>query len=357
MHLTELTCERFRCLSELRFAPGPGINVIRGENAQGKTSILEALLYAATTKSHRTSNETDLVQRGETSFRVGARVQRAERDVLVVVAWARGQKRIKVNGVSQTRVSDVLGKVNVVIFSPEDGDLVRGSASHRRTFLDMELSQVNAPYLHALQRYRHAMRQRNETLRMPRPDESLLDVYDQQLVEHGTHLIQDRRAFVEQLAPLANNAYQEIAGAEEMRLAYRPDIREENMYAECLVAARASDLRQTVTSRGPHRDDLEFIVDEKAARQFASQGQQKTAALAIKLAELELMRARTGEYPLLLLDDVFAELDTPRSNRVLSTIPESVQCLITTTDFALPMGLEERNPLIFTVREGVVSEA
>ena len=355
MLLIELTCDHFRCLNGLRFSPAPGVNVIRGGNAQGKTSILEAVLYAATSKSHRTSTESDLVQRGGPLFRVGARVQRADREVHAEIAWSHGAKRIKVNGVNQTRVSDLLGKINVVIFSPEDADLVRGSASSRRTFLDMELSQLHASYLHALQRYRLAMRQRNEILRMPGPDDSLIEPWDAQLAEHGAVLVRERRRFVDQLAPLANRAYRAIADGEEMHVAYRPDVKEDTPLLDALAAARKSDLRQGVTTRGPHRDDLEFVVDEKAARQFASQGQQKTAGLAVKLAELELMRERTGEYPILLLDDVFAELDPHRSRQVLSTIPTEVQCLVTTTELALTPELELRGPAIFSIQKGVLT--
>ena len=354
MRLLELTCDRFRCLNNLRFEPGPGLNVIRGDNAQGKTSILEAVLYAATSKSHRTSAESDLVQRGEAIFRVSARVQRAAREVHTEIAWSHGAKRIKVNGVNQTRVSDLLGKINAVIFSPEDSDLVRGSASNRRTFLDMELSQLHASYLHALQRYRHAMRQRNEVLRTPNPDDALLDPWDAQLAEHGTTLIQERRRFINQLAPLANTAYKAIADGEEMSVVYRPDVKEDVPLIESFTAARKSDIRQRMTTRGPHRDDLEIVVDDKAARQFASQGQQKTAGLAIKLAELDLMHERTGEYPILLLDDVFAELDASRSREVLSTIPAAVQCLVTTTEFALSDELASRAPTLFAVQKGLL---
>ncbi len=357
MRLLELTCDHFRCLNNLHFQPGPGLNVIRGDNAQGKTSILEAVLYAATSKSHRTSTESDLVQRGESIFRVGAHVQRSARDVRTEIAWSHGAKRIKVNGVNQTRVSDLLGKINVVIFSPEDADLVRGSASNRRTFLDMELSQLHASYLHALQRYRHAMRQRNEVLRLANPDDALLDPWDAQLAEHGTTLMRDRRRFIDQLAPLANDAYKAIANNEQMSIVYRPDVKEDVPLIEALAAARNSDIRQRMTTHGPHRDDLEIVVDEKAARQFASQGQQKTASLAIKLAELELMRERTGEYPILLLDDVFAELDTSRSREVLSTIPTAVQCLITTTDITITEELAARTSSIVEVVKGELTKS
>lgn len=355
MRLLELTCDHFRCLEQLRFVPGPGLNVIQGDNAQGKTSILEALLYAATAKSHRTNVESDLAQRGHAGFRVVARAARRDRDVVVETAWARGAKRVRVNGVHQTRVSDVLGHINVVLFSPEDADLIRGAASNRRTFMDMELSQLSPHYLRALQRYRHVMRQRNEVLRRAASDESMLDVWDAQLVEQGKELIEARAAFVKQLAPLAADAYSAVAGGESLAMAYEPDVPEPEQLHEVLAATRKSDLRQGMTTRGPHRDDIAFYVDEKPARQFASQGQQKTAGLAVKLAELALIRERTGEYPILMLDDVFAELDAPRSRRVLMAVPKETQCLITTTELALHEDVIAREPTLFRVRGGRLS--
>ncbi|MCC6491240.1 MAG: DNA replication/repair protein RecF, partial [Candidatus Hydrogenedentes bacterium] len=332
MLLIELTCENFRGLSTMSVAPGPGVNLIRGDNAQGKTSILEALLYLATSKSHRTNLESELARRGESGFRIAALVRRQDRDVNVEAVWWQGSKRIRVNGVNQARVSEILGKIIVVFFSPEDVALVRGSAAQRRTFLDMELSQISPRYLHALQQYRQAVKQRNELLRQQQPDDALLDAWDAQLATHGATLMEERRQFVEQLAPGAAQAYEAIAEKEPMVLGYKPDVRMDASLSEILAASRKTDIRQGMTTRGPHRDDLSFDVDEKAARPFASQGQQKTAALALKLAELDLVRARTGEYPILMLDDVFSELDAGRSRRLLTAIPPEAQCLMTTTD-------------------------
>ncbi|GMV93015.1 MAG: DNA replication and repair protein RecF [Candidatus Hydrogenedentota bacterium] len=355
MHLIELTCDNFRGLVELSFMPEPGANLIQGDNAQGKTSILEAIQYLATSKSHRTNVESELVRRGEPGFKLAAQVQRRDREVSLEAIWWQGAKRIRVNGVNQTRVSDLLGKINVVFFSPEDVGLVRGSASQRRTFLDMELSQLSPRYLHALQQYRNVVRQRNELLRQPRPDAALLDVWDEQLATHGTVLIDERRLFVEALAPNAAAAYSAIAGHEPMVLTYRPDVRDGTPFVEVLAASRENDLRQGVTTHGPHRDDMLFAVDEKAARPFASQGQQRTAALALKLAELELIRARVGEYPILLLDDVFSELDANRSRRLVETLPAQVQCIMTTTDLTDKEGLFPKDCARFSVKAGVVS--
>lgn len=354
MHLLELTCDDFRCFTSLRFCPGPGLNVIHGANAQGKTSLLESLLYLATSKSHRTHLETDLVRRGETTFRVSGRIARAAREVRIETAWSRGSKRIRINGVNQPRVSDLLGKINVVFFSPEDVDLVRGSASQRRTFLDMELSQLLPTYLYALQQYRDIVRQRNELLRQPKLDEAQLAAWDTQLARHGSTLIRERRAFLDQLAPKVAESYAGIAGGESFSIAYKPDVREEGRLHEALLAARVSDTRQGLTTRGPHRDDIEFVIASKPARAFASQGQQKTAALALKMAELPLVRERIGEYPILMLDDVFAELDLPRSRRLVETIPADVQCLITTTDTHSLRDSRLRDAAHFTVREGTL---
>ena len=331
MYLDELHCHGFRCLADLHFTPARGVNFIRGRNAQGKTSLLECILFAATSKSHRTSLETDLAARGGEGFRIALHVVRADREVTLEVNWWQGDKRVKVNGVAQSRMSDTLGKVRVVLFSPEDIALVKGSASTRRKFLDMALSQLSPVYLAALQQYRQVLRQRNELLRASQPDGRQLDAWDQQLIKHGRILIQEREAFIEELGNFAAQAYRAIAREEELRLRYLPDTPARDL-EKALQEARPSDLRRKQTSHGPHRDEIEFVIADKPARSYASQGQQKSAALAVKLAELELVRERTGEYPILMLDEVLAELDAARGEHMFDAINEEVQCLLTTTD-------------------------
>jgi len=334
MHLIHLTCERFRGLAPVDFEPARGMNVIQGRNAQGKTSLLESILYLATSKSHRTNTETELVQYGEEGFRITGRVQRTDREVALESNWWKGQKRFKVNGVGQPRMSDLLGHVNVVFFAPEDTALVRGAASARRRFLDMELSQLYPPYLRALQEYRLLLKQRNELLRHRNPDANMLDVWDVQLSKHGEIIISERTRFVDRLAALATEAYSNLAEEETMTLRYKPNIKPGTPYLDVLGASRDADLRHQVTERGPHRDDLEFTIEAKAARSLASQGQQRTAALAVKLAEFEFVREHTGEYPLLMLDDALSELDAARSARLFTLLPEDAQCFLTTTDLA-----------------------
>jgi DNA replication and repair protein RecF len=331
MHLVQFTCQGFRALQDLRFEPARGISVIRGANAQGKTSLLEAVLFTATARSHRTNLESDLVTAGQQWFRLSAEAARHDRNVTLEATWYDGVKRFRVNGVAQARISDILGKINVVLFSPEDIVLVKGTAAHRRRFLDMELSQVSPVYLNALQQYRQVMRQRNELLRAAMPDGAQLDAWDAQLIRYGTVLTQERDLFVSRLAGFAAEAYARIADGERLDLLYQPDVPTADRFAEVLAKSRTTDVRRGTTTRGPHRDDLDITVAGQPARAFASQGQQKTAALALKLAETALVNERAGEYPILMLDDVLSELDETRARRLFAAVDSGVQCLITTT--------------------------
>lgn len=354
MYLDELKCQAFRCLADIRFEPSRNINLIRGKNAHGKTSLLEAILFAATSKSHRTTVEADLAAHGEEGFRIALHVMRADREVALEVNWWQGDKRVKVNGVPQSRMSDTLGKVRVVLFSPEDIALVKGSASTRRKFLDMELSQLSPAYLNALQHYRQVLRQRNELLRAQQPDSAQLDAWDEQLIRYGRILIRERASFTEELGEFSARAYNAIAHEEKLTLHYRPDIPEDGL-EKALQDSRASDMRRKQTSHGPHRDEIDFIIDGKPARSHASQGQQKSAALAVKLAELELVRQRTDEYPILMLDEVLAELDAGRANRLFDAIDEEVQCILTTTELCHTRNVPTRGATIFMMENGNLS--
>jgi len=336
MRLITFKTQNFRCLGELLFEPEPGINVVCGNNAQGKTSLLEAILYAATSKSHRTSSDAELVSHGAESFHLAASVLRADRELTVEAAWWQGAKRFKINGVAQTRISDILGKLAVVLFSPEDIGLVKGAAAGRRRFVDMELSQVSPSYLHALQRYRQALRQRNELLRTDHVSADLIEPWDEQLSSHAAVIVKERALFLEQLAGHAAQAYDRIASGEQLALRYCPDVPASVPLIEMLRRTRQADIRRQNTSRGPHRDDAELEIAGQSARTFGSQGQQKTAALALKLAEIDLIRERIGEYPVLMLDEVLSELDAVRSRLLFDAIPEEVQCLLTTTTVTRP---------------------
>lgn len=332
MWLTQLTCRRFRCLEAIDFAPEPGLNVIHGDNAQGKTSLLEALLYVCTARSHRTLNERELTRHGEDGFSITATAQRSDRDVLLEAHYWQRAKRFKVNGVAQTRISDILGRINTVFFSPEDVGLVKGSATLRRRFLDMELAQINPRYLTALQHYRQILKQRNSLLKQYKPDGAMLEVWEAQLVPHGEVLMEERTRFVTALSAQATEAYQRIAAQEALTLAYAPDLDGSEDFASLLARTRDTDIRRKQTTRGPHRDDIEIVIAGKPARVYGSQGQQKSAALALKLAEIALIHDQTGEYPILMLDEVLAELDAHRAQHLFEALEDKVQCLVTTTE-------------------------
>ena len=356
MQLRQVSIDGFRLLREVTLAPGPGVNVISGGNAQGKTSILEAVLYCVTARSHRTHNERELVRHGEEGFRLKLEVERRDRTVLLeAYAW-QGARRFKVQGVAQTRTSDLLGQAHVVFFSPEDVDIVRGTAAVRRRFLDMELSQLLPSYLHAAQQYRLILRQRNELLRSRQPDEAQLEAWDIPFVQHAEVIIRERRAFIEELAGGAEDAYARIAPAEKLRMVYEPSAGSGEELARMLEKNRASDMRNGVTGRGPHRDDFALSVGETPARTFGSQGQQRTAALAVKLAEVGLVHTRTGEYPVLMLDDVLSELDADRSRRLFEALDDAVQCLLTTTDLTLGHEVFGERAAHFRVEGGRVQD-
>jgi DNA replication and repair protein RecF len=357
MHLIEMTCRGFRCLEPTQFRPGRGINVIRGGNAQGKTSLLEAVLFAATTRSHRTNTDGELPRYGSGEFHVHLMAQRADREVTVETHFWQGAKRFKVNGVPQTRLSDLLGRIPVVFFCPEDVALVRGAAGVRRRFLDAEISQVDAQYLHALQQFRQVLRQRNELLKQAKADASMLDVWDVQLVSAGSKLVRARRTYISELGVLAAEAYQRISGAEPLSLRYEPDADAGEALQYALDRGREGDIRRGLTSRGPQRDDVAVMIGEQPARAFGSQGQQKSAALALKLAEVLLVHRRTGEFPLLMLDEVLAELDDARAQRLFETIDSQVQCLVTTTELEHRAGRFGRDTMGFRIAGGRLIEA
>lgn len=330
MRLTRVQCRGFRGLQDTDFAPGPALNILSGANAQGKTSVLEAILYAATTRSHRASSDEELAHYGDNEFHVRVEAETTTHSVTIEAHWWREAKRFKVDGVAQTRLSDILGRLCVVFFSPEDINLVKGAASKRRLFLDMELSQALPPYLRALQQYRQALRQRNELLRRQCGDPALLEPWEQQLAGHGGTLVREREAYVRELAAVAAPLYGRIVEAEPLELTYKPDIADPSLMAIILAEARRGDLLRKTTGRGPHRDDMEISIAGKPARTYGSQGQQKSAALVLKLAEMELMRGQVGEYPVVLLDEALAELDATRGARLFDALPEEVQALITT---------------------------
>jgi DNA replication and repair protein RecF len=358
MRLTHLTLHNFRNYVRLDLDLPPGVGVMCGDNAQGKTNLLEAIYYLATSRSPHAGADREIVnwltaEREPLPYaRLVGRVARAAGDVTVEITLTRQEndagryhKQIRLNGVAK-RAMDLLGQLNVVLFLPEDIALVSGAPSLRRRYLDATLCQIDAAYCRELSRYNRIVTQRNALLRDLRErggDPAQLAFWDERLVEHGGHVVARRRKALVTLDELAHAVHAEITdGAEQLHLQYVPSVElaEEETPEQIAATFRAQTLalRQReipagVTLVGPHRDEMRFQIDDVDSGVYGSRGQQRTAALALKLAEVGLMRRETGEHPVLLLDDVLSELDAHRRRFLLHFLDDGPQqAIITTTD-------------------------
>jgi DNA replication and repair protein RecF len=337
------------------------VNIITGENAQGKTNILEGIYFLSTVKSHRTSRDDELIQHGKLWFYLKSQVSSKNLSNMVEITNVCGEKKkVKINGKVQEKISAIIGKINVVMFSPEDLSLVKGSPSERRRFLDILISGISPSYLYALQEYTSSLRQRNELLKNIKDNKANADSlgsWDELLVRSGAEVIRQRISIVRELAELACEKHKQLTSdKEELLVTYQSQLERnsdiERVYRECLIRDVDLDIKRGFTSLGPHRDDLIFEVNCADARKFCSQGQQRTGVLALKLANLELISNKLDDYPIVLLDDVTSELDDNRSNflfDLLSKIP--VQTFLTATSFdGLPIDISDCE--LFVVEKG-----
>ncbi|MCL6515994.1 DNA replication/repair protein RecF [Alicyclobacillus sp.] len=368
MHIRWLELTHYRNYAEQRIEFTPGVNVFIGENAQGKTNALEAVYLLAMGRPHRPVRDTDCIQWGEAFARVRAEVCVRDRGHLVELEIRPGAKRAQVNGVLQSRLTEFVGHFQVVLFAPEDLQLVKGAPAVRRKFMDMEIAQTHPKYLFHLSQYHRALQQRNALLKQERPDLAYLGVLEAQMAEHGAEVILRRQRFCEKLRALASRIHREIAlGKEQFSFEYRSTLAQpapsemEGVAAvrEALELAfeqrRSHDLRAGHTSVGPHRDDLVFYIDGQPVH-FASQGQQRTIALSLRLAELDLIREEVGEYPVLLLDDVLSELDNARQQRLVWSMSEKVQTILTTTALFPVQDNPQLHARLFQVRSGIIQK-
>jgi DNA replication and repair protein RecF len=310
MHLAHLRLRDFRNYCRLDADFPPGFHLFRGDNAQGKTNLLEAIYLLATLRSFRGVGGSHLIRLGQKGYFVGANVLGQERHEIKVF-WSVRERQINLDGQPVRRLTDYLGILRVVVFCSEDVQLVKGPARGRRRLLDLLLSQTSAAFLPLRQRYARALRSRNALLKQASPDDALLASYTQELVRLGSQITAQRRELVPRLAPLASEAYRRIApAAEELRLEYQPAVRQD-MAAE-LAQSRARERIYRTTLIGPHRDELELYLDNQSAAQYGSEGQKRTVAIALKMAQAEYLTTRHGIPPILLLDDVMGELDEKR---------------------------------------------
>ena len=357
MIIESIELKNYRNYDKLHMDFSHGTNILYGDNAQGKTNILEAIYVCATTKSHRGSKDKEIIQfdRDESHIKLNVR----KRDVPYRIDMHLKKNRAKgvaVNGVPIKKASELFGIVNVVFFSPEDLNLIKNGPAERRRFIDLELCQLNKLYVHSLVQYNKIVTQRNKLLKdiMFRPDyEETLDIWDMQLVQYGREVIRCREAFVGQLNDLIGGIHRQLSGEKEsLHISYEPNVIVD-MFEDTLRKSRPSDLKQRTTLTGPHRDDLSFIINDIDIRRFGSQGQQRTAALSLKLAEIELVKKIVNDYPILLLDDVLSELDGSRQNHLLSGI-NHIQTMITCTGLEDFVNNRFRIDKIFKVVSGEV---
>lgn len=343
VRLIELSMESFRNVAAAHLEFGD-FNLIVGQNAQGKTNLLEAILFLATMRSHRASSDEELLRVGDSSFYVGGRVKSAVSERHIEVTYVvGGRKQIRLDGKVLPKFSALIGVVKVVFFSPESLTLVKGGPGDRRRFLDGLISQVCPAYLTTLQEYQNALRQRNETLKQVHEGSapsSFLDVWEDSIVASGVTLSRMRASVCEELCPLLRRYQAYLTDATETAdLLYSPSVPilepealARDAFRECLRKERTGDIARGTTSTGPHRDDFLLTINGVDARRFASQGQQRTLTLALKLAEWEWIRCVSDEVPLLLLDDVTSELDEIRARLLFAALETSPpQVFVTTT--------------------------
>ena len=323
MHLAHLRLRDFRNYPRLDVDFAPGFHLLLGDNAQGKTNILEAIYLMATLRSFRGVGSAQMVRHGQKGYFVGGEViAQGEREIKMY--WSVAERSLSLDGRPVRKLTDYLGALRTVVFCTEDLQLVKGTARSRRRFLDLLLSQTHATYLPLLQRYAHALRSRNALLKRPILDEAALESFTRELVNTGEEIVRMRRELVPKLSPLARLAYRRISNdAEELRIEYQPGIKKD--FAIELAQARRREQSYRATLIGPHRDDLQLLLNEKSAAQFGSEGQKRTLATSLKMAQAEYLTGIHGSPPILLIDDIMGELDVKRRSGFLPLLERAHQ--------------------------------
>lgn len=369
MYLKNLQLHHFRNYADADVEFSPSINVLIGENAQGKTNLLESIYVLAMTRSHRTNNDKELIEFSQDTSQVSGVVERQLGPLKLELDIGKRGKKAKANHIEKARLSEYLGQLNVILFAPEDLALVKGAPTVRRRFIDMEFGQISPKYLHDLTQYRSILKQRNRYLKQLQTKEAddkvYLDVLSEQLAAVGGAIITQRIKFLSELEKYAQQLHQSITqGRERLTFEYESAVKNADELSEIEAAQALMDLYtrnqqkeifQGTTLYGVHRDDVRFLLNGKNVQTYGSQGQQRTTALSVKLAEIDLMKNQTGEYPILLLDDVLSELDGARQTHLLKTIQDKVQTFLTTPGLSDVARNLIHEPKIFYIQDGKIS--
>ncbi len=358
MYLSNIKLNNFRNYKSLNLDLSENINVLLGKNAQGKTNLLEAIFFCGIGKSFKSVKDKELIKWEEESGKIEIEIQKKYRKQKIEINLSKSlKKNIKIDGISIIRIGDLLGEIPVVFFSPDELKLIKESPEERRKFMNISLSQTDKKYFYLLRRYEKILANRNKLLKETKDIEVLrqtIDIWDRVLVDVAEKIIKERERFIKEITPFAEKALDYISGGKEkLRVEYKGLKSENQTYSEILAKKLKQniekDFKLGYTSIGPHRDDIDIYLNEIEVKNFASQGQQRTVALSLKLAELEIMKQKTGEYPILLLDDVFSELDSERREKLLKFTTRT-QTFITCTDFDKNI----ENCKIITIKDGKI---
>lgn len=359
MKIQKLQLQNFRNYEELTIDFAPGVNILYGDNAQGKTNLLEAIFLTATTKGLRNNKDREMIRLGEESAHLSVKLEKMGISHKVDMYLQAGKtKAAAIDGIRIRKSSELLGMMHTIAFSPDDLSMVKNGPAERRRFVDMELCQLNPIYCSNLTNYNKILMQRNNLLHQIgfKPDlKDTLSIWDEQLVTYGKEIIKERRAFVEELSEIVKEKMAVLTGQKEsLRMVYEADVTEE-AFMSTLERSRERDIQLKSTNHGPHRDDISFYINDLNVRQFGSQGQQRTVVLALKLSEIHLVQRKIKDSPILLLDDVLSELDRNRQTQLLGEIKD-VQTIVTCTGMEefvnYRAGQEEQG--IFFVKSGTI---
>ena len=364
MIIKSLELADFRNYENIKINFSSGTNILYGDNAQGKTNILEAIFVSATTKSHKGSKDKEIIRFGKEEAHIRTILEKDNAEYRVDMHLRKNKsKGIAIDGQKIKRASDLIGRLNVVFFSPEDLSIIKNGPSERRRFMDMELCQLDQIYLNSLSKYNKLVIERNKILKdlFEHPENSvLLDVQDKQLFEYGSVIIKTREKFIKDLNEIIRPIHEKLTEEKEtLSVFYEPNVKLEE-FEDKLRQARKKDTYTKQTTVGPHKDDFSFMIKKINAddaidiRKFGSQGQQRTASLSLKLSEIEIVKRAKKENPVLLLDDVLSELDSNRQNYLLNTIG-NIQTIITCTGLDEFVNNRFEIDKLFKVTDGTVS--
>lgn len=361
MIIESIDLKNYRNYEILNMNFNPQTNIIYGDNAQGKTNILESLYVCATSRSHKGSKDREIIQFEKDEAHLKMRVKKHCISYRIDMHLKKNKtKGIAVNGIPIKRAIDLFGIINIVFFSPEDLNIIKNGPSERRKFMDMELSQLDKIYLNSLVQYNKVLNQRNKLLKdlyFKTSEEKLstLDIWDLQLVKYGSEVISGRINFINKMNLIVSRIHEKLSGGrEKLQMIYNPCVEADSFY-DSVTRSRDRDIRFRTTNFGPHKDDIIFLINGNDVRKYGSQGQQRTAALSLKLSEIELVKTIIKDTPVLLLDDVLSELDSNRQQFLLDSIGD-IQTVITCTGLDEFINNQFDVHKIFKVVNGVVTD-